>query len=289
MPHSGDVLGSEALSSEALILVVTKGLARRCQEWPSGTKYLVAGPGRRERYVESRRAAEGSPRIGGALVRLLGMRLGGTLNTRGTTTEQRKARSLFRSLSDVLALTGPTSLTSLDLHRLTVLLGASTIALYACSQRDRSGVAQWFFRVDTIRSELDGTTRLSTTLEIFGKEGPEGSPRTQVVGLHFGCQRGSGASGALVTDDLLETGSVQVRINRDTLPLYSSTGIAGGRAGGGLVLLDNWAAFLDSLRGHQVALVEYQNTRRYSRTVAEFRIAGIDSVRALFLAACAKR
>ena len=80
-----------------------------------------------------------------------------------------------------------------------------------------------------------------------------------------------------------------MRVKRGALPLYTTKGFAGSAADGGLVLLEDWAGFLDSLRGHQTVLVDYQDNRRFTRSVAEFQIAGIDSFRTLFLSACAKR
>jgi hypothetical protein len=48
-------------------------------------------------------------------------------------------------------------------------------------------------------------------------------------------------------------------------------------------------SLLAALSGHQRAVIEYADGAGSSRTIAEFPIAGVETYRDRFLAACAKR
>jgi hypothetical protein len=170
------------------------------------------------------------------------------------------------------------------MHSFTLLV-AGLIGLGACqrSNTDQSG-GQWFFRVDTIQSEVRGTVRYVATLQTFGKEGLEGVARMRTVGLYLNCQ-----SAMLLTDQTLARGAVNVLVKRDTLLAYSVPGYSVMYSGQGMVSLGGMKSILDSLRGHKRVLIEYTNPGISSPTVAEFAVTKIDSLKPNFLAVCARR
>jgi hypothetical protein len=143
-------------------------------------------------------------------------------------------------------------------------------------------------QVDTLDSEKDGSVRLATSLEVLGRDGLVGSPRDTEVRLRFDCRRGTGAFAAILTARELAPGTASLRIRLDSLPPYSARAATGRFGGWGMVYISEWSALLESLRGHRSMLVEY-SAGRTPRTVAEFSIVGIDSLRPHFLAACAQR
>jgi hypothetical protein len=143
-------------------------------------------------------------------------------------------------------------------------------------------------QVDTLRSDIDGSVRLATTLELPGKDGLAGHPRDKEVRLRFECRRGTGAFAAILTTRHLASGTAALRIRLDSLPPYSAVAATGRFGEWGMVYISGWSAFLDSLRGHRSMLLEY-SAGPTPRTVAQFSLAGIDSLRPLFLAACTKR
>jgi hypothetical protein len=145
---------------------------------------------------------------------------------------------------------------------------------------------QWMLQVDTLRS--DGRVRLATTLEVIGKEGLRGDPRDRAVRLRFDCRRGTGAFAAVLTPRALGSGSAPLRIRLDSLPPYSVLAVSGAFGEWGMVYISEWSALLDSLRRHRSMLLEYSGVQT-PRTVAEFSVAGIDSLAPRFLAACEKR
>jgi hypothetical protein len=166
------------------------------------------------------------------------------------------------------------------------VIAALTVTTVACD--GDADPVQWMLQVDTLRSETDGTVRLATTLEVLGKDGLEGHPRDRETRLRFECRRGTGAFAAVLTTGHLASGTAALRIRLDSLPPYSAVAAAGSYGEWGMVYTSEWSALLDSLRGHRSMLLEY-SALRTPRTVAEFSVAGIDSLRPLFLAACSKR
>jgi hypothetical protein len=167
------------------------------------------------------------------------------------------------------------------------LIGAfGIVALTACDAEPDP--AQWMLQVDTFRSDIDGSVRLATSLEVLGKDGLEGYPRDREARLRFDCRKGTGAFAAVLTTRQLASGTATLRIGLDSLPPYSALAATGTYGGWGMVYISEWSALLDSLRGHRSMLLEY-SALRTPKTVAEFSIAGIDSLRPRFLAACAKR
>jgi hypothetical protein len=166
------------------------------------------------------------------------------------------------------------------------LIGALTITTVACDAEPDP--AQWMLQVDTLRSDIDGTVRLATSLEVLGKDGLEGSPRDREARLRFECRRGTGAFAAMLTTRRLESGTAALRIRLDSLSPYSALAATGAYGGWGMVYISDWSALLDSLRGRRSMLLEY-SARRTPRAVAEFLVVGIDSLVPRFLAACAQR
>lgn len=166
------------------------------------------------------------------------------------------------------------------------LIGALSMAtLTAC---DAEPDPQWMLQVDTLRSNVDGSVRLATTLELPGKDGLEGYPRDKEVRLKFDCRRGTGAFAAFLTTRHIESGTVALRIRLDSLPPYSALAATGTYGEWGMAYVSAWSALLDSLRGHRSMLLEYSGVRT-PKAVAEFSVAGVDSLVPRFLAACAKR
>jgi hypothetical protein len=55
-----------------------------------------------------------------------------------------------------------------------------------------------------------------------------------------------------------------------------------------MVYISEWSALLDSLRGHRSMLLHYSGAHTPG-AAAEFSLAGIDSLRPHFLAACARQ
>jgi hypothetical protein len=159
----------------------------------------------------------------------------------------------------------------------------------ACSDRDAGIVSgAWEFKVDTI-AEGDGGTRQTSWLRAAGKEGPVGSERTNAVMLSFDCFRGN-TSSTIMTNQALRQGSVEIRVEVDSDPPRRIPGFAGTTSSGGKLLLTiPQDSVLALLTGHQGALIEYADGAGSSKTTAEFPIAGLEKLRAPFLAACAKR
>jgi hypothetical protein len=169
------------------------------------------------------------------------------------------------------------------------IVASAIVALSACQDKAADyGLEHWVFHVDTIRSEMDGTVKYGTTLEIVGKEGPEGSPRILPVRLHLYCQH-EGVGAALLSAKSLGRGLVQIRLRMDSLPAYYAQGYVGTYASGGLVTIAELDPLLDSLRGHRRALIEYPDAEGVSHTVAEFAVDGFDALRSQFLTACVGR
>ena len=148
--------------------------------------------------------------------------------------------------------------------------------------------SRWMLQVDTVGSDVDGGVRLAATLELPGEDGLAGKPRDKEVRLRFECRRGTGAFAALLTTRSLASGSASLRFKLDSLPPYSAPAATGKFGEWGMVYISQWSELLDRLRGHRSLLVEY-SAGRAPGAVAEFPVTGIDSVRPLFLAACAKQ
>ncbi len=159
----------------------------------------------------------------------------------------------------------------------------------ACNPGTDDADIPWDLTVDTIRSDMDGSVRLRTALMGFGKEGPEGFPRTETAILRFNCDRGRTLA-SLLTDQTLNPGPIGVRLKLDTLPPRILSGWAGSPSRDPLILFtDDFDTLFSSLSGRQRVLLEYSTTNGSSKTIAEFATAGISPLHAPFLEACAKR
>jgi hypothetical protein len=172
---------------------------------------------------------------------------------------------------------------------LTLRATASAIMLLAaCGGRDAGiGTGAWEFKVDTTRSETDGSARETASLRTAGKEHPEGAAGTNAVILSFDCL-GDKAISTIMTDQALRQGSVETRLTVDANSSHRIPGFAGTTSSGGQVVLTiPQDSMLALLSGHQRALIEYADGAGSSRTIAEFPLAGLEKVRGPFLTACA--
>ena len=167
----------------------------------------------------------------------------------------------------------------------------SALALVgACTGGDR-GLREgaWEFRVDTVRSDGGGGIRSTTWLRAVGEEGAPGAPQTKAVVLSFDCLPGH-TSSAILTDQALRQGSVEVQLRLDADPPRRLPGFAGTTpTGGQLVLTVPQDSVLALLSGHQRATIEYADGAGSSKSTAVFSVAGLEKLRAPFLAACARR
>jgi len=167
----------------------------------------------------------------------------------------------------------------------------SALALVgACTGGDRgSREGAWEFRVDTVRSDSDGGIRSTTWLRAVGTEGARGAPQTKAVILSFDCLPGHTIS-TIMTDQALRQGSVEVQLRLDADPPRRLPGFAGTTpTGGQLVLRVPQDSVLALLSGHQRATIEYADGAGSSKSTAVFSVAGLEKLRAPFLAACARR
>jgi hypothetical protein len=172
-------------------------------------------------------------------------------------------------------------------------LGAALSALAlvgACTGGARgSREGAWEFRVDTVRSDNGGGIRSTTWLRAVGNEGPPGAPQTKAVMLSFDCLPGH-TSSAIMTDQALRQGTAEVQLKLDgdkprRLPGFAGTTPTGGQ----LVLTVPQDSVLALLSGHQRATIEYADGAGSSQSTATFSVAGLEKLRAPFLAACARR
>ena len=166
------------------------------------------------------------------------------------------------------------------------LAGALVLAGSACGS-DREPT-RWMLQVDTLHSDLDGSLRFAATLELPGKGGVEGLPRDEDVRLKFDCRKGTGAFAAVLTERHLESGTAALRITLDSQPPYDARAATGAYGPWGMVYISEWSALLDSLRGHRSMLLHYSGAHTPG-AAAEFSLAGIDSLRPHFLAACERQ
>ncbi len=155
----------------------------------------------------------------------------------------------------------------------------AVIVLAGCGKRDAEpGAGDWEFKA--------GRT---SWLRVVGQEGPEGKPRTKPVILSFDCLPDNAAS-TIMTDQSLRQGTAEARVTVDRNPPLTLPAFAGTTASGGQVVLTiSQDSLLGLLGGHQRAVIEYADGAGSSRTTAEFPVAGVETYRDRFLAACAER
>ena len=120
-------------------------------------------------------------------------------------------------------------------------------------------------------------------------EGPRGGPQTKAVVLSFDCLPGH-TSSAIMTDQALRQGSVEVQLRLDADPPRRLPGFVGTTpTGGQLVLTVPQDSVLALLGGRQLATIEYEDGAGSSKSTAVFSVAGLQKLKAPFLAACARR
>jgi hypothetical protein len=158
----------------------------------------------------------------------------------------------------------------------------------ACGGGDAEpGAGEWRFHVDTVGTA--GNAHLSSYLRVVGQEGPAGEPRNKPVILSFDCLPDN-VSSTIMTDQSLRQGSLEARVTVDSGPPLEVPGFAGTTPTGGQVVLTiPQESLLAVLSGHRRATVEYEDGAGSSRTTAEFPVAGVETYRERFLAACAER
>ena len=167
---------------------------------------------------------------------------------------------------------------------------AAVVMLSGCGGSDTEpGAGAWEFKVDTVRSAGGKGVHQTSWLRVVGQEGPEGQPRTKPVILSFDCLPDNVAS-TIMTDQSLRQGSVETRLTVDRNPPLPLPAFAGTTPSGGQVVLTiPQDSLLAVLGGHQRAVIEYADGAGSSRTIAEFPVAGLETYRGRFLAACAER
>lgn len=156
---------------------------------------------------------------------------------------------------------------------------AVVLLLPGCGGREAEpGAGDWEIKV--------GRT---SWLRVVGQEGPEGEARAKPVILSFDCRPELAAS-TIMTDQSLRQGSVDVVVTVDRDPPLRLPAFAGTTASGGQVVLTiPQDSLLAVLAGHQRAVIQYADGAGSSRTTAEFPVAGVETYRGRFLAACAEK
>jgi hypothetical protein len=167
---------------------------------------------------------------------------------------------------------------------------SALVVLAACGARDADPSAgTWQFKVDSTWPANDSSGRETASLRVIGQEGPEGAAETKAVVLSFDCFRDNAIS-TIMTDQALRQGTAEARLTLDAGKPRRIPGFAGTTPSGGqLVLTIPQDSMLAMLSRHQHARIEYSDGAGSSKTVAEFSIAGLETHRGAFLAACAKR
>ena len=161
-------------------------------------------------------------------------------------------------------------------HRLQSVL--ATLILSACGDGSGKAEGPWEVHADSGGSVA--------WLRSVGQAGPPGEPQTIPAILSLDC-RPDHAGATILTEQALRQGSVEVDLTLDAGKPRRLDGFAGTTPTGGQVVL---TLSLDSvvglLAGHQQATVEYADGAGSSRTTAVFPVAGLETHRASFLAAC---
>ncbi|HET7426642.1 MAG TPA: hypothetical protein VFJ50_06350 [Gemmatimonadales bacterium] len=163
------------------------------------------------------------------------------------------------------------------------------VPIAGCGGRDATTASgTWQFKVDTARSDTDGSAHVSAWLRTSGTEHPPDAPGTKPAILSFDCF-GDDAITTIITDQALRQGSTETRLTLDAGKPRRIDGFAGTTPSGGQVVLTiAQDSMLALLAGHQRAIIEYADGAGSSKTVAEFPVAGLEAHRANFRAECAK-
>ena len=162
---------------------------------------------------------------------------------------------------------------------------AALVALGACAEDRSRNEGPWEFHVD---SGGPGAAPASAWLRSVGKEGPPGEPQTTSAILSLDC-RPDHTGATILTEQALRQGSVDVELTLDAgrprkLPAFAGTTPTGGQVAL-TVPLDSVLALLS---GHRQATIAYADGAGSSRTTAVFPVAGLQTYRGRFLAACGR-
>ena len=156
---------------------------------------------------------------------------------------------------------------------------AALAAVAACGGASGKGEGPWEFHAG-------GGPSGASWLRSVGNEGPPGEPQARSTILSLDC-RPDHRGATILTEQALRQGSTEVELALDGGPPRRISGFAGTTETGGQVVL---TVALDSvlglLRGHREATIEYADGAGSSRTTAVFPVAGLESYRERFLAAC---
>lgn len=144
-------------------------------------------------------------------------------------------------------------------------------------------VGDWEFKADSNAAAPVAWVRS------VGKEGPRDEPQTRSAILSLDCHPDhTGAT--IMTEQALRQGTVEVQLRLDGGEPLTVEGFSGTTpTGGQLVLTPPLDSVLGMLGGHEEARVDYEDGAGSSKTTAMFPLAGLDSVRPRFLAACGRR
>jgi hypothetical protein len=166
---------------------------------------------------------------------------------------------------------------------------SALVLVAGCSGRDANTASgTWQFKVDTAKSETDGSPHVSVWLRTSGTEHPPDAPGTKPAILSFDCF-GEDAITTIITNQALRQGSTETRLTVDAAKPRRIDGFAGTTPSGGQVVLTiAQDSMLALLAGHQRAIIEYADGAGSSKTVAEFPVAGLEGHRGPFQAECAK-
>ena len=152
--------------------------------------------------------------------------------------------------------------------------------LTACADRGNAD-GPWEFKVDS-----SAGARPAASLRSVGTEGPRGEPQKNPVVLSLDC-RADHTGATILTQQSLRQGTVEAELTLDAAKARRIPGFAGtAGTSGQLVLTISLDSVLALLSGHQRATVDYEDGAGSSRTTAVFPIAGLDTRRAEFAAAC---
>jgi hypothetical protein len=158
-------------------------------------------------------------------------------------------------------------------------LTAFAVTLGGCGGDDAAGA--WEFKVDSAQQ--------SSWLRVVGQEQSEGAARPKAVILSFDCLPDLARS-TIMTDQALRQGTAEARLTVDSGTPSRLEAFAGTTPTGGQVVLTmDQDSLLALLQGRQRAVIEYADGAGSSKTRAEFPLAGLETYRDSFTAACPKR
>ncbi len=159
------------------------------------------------------------------------------------------------------------------------LVAVALIAGIGCGGDAKAGA--WEFKVDTANQ--------TSWLRLVGQEGPAGETPKRAVILSFDCIPKQ-AINTIMTDQALRQGTAEARLTLDAKPPVQLAAFAGTTPTGGQVVLTiSQDSLLALLSTGQRAVIDYADGAGSSKTTATFPLAGLETYRDAFRAACAKR